>query len=519
MGVFKTIHAIFLLCVILFVQISTCYNKDKQCHSKAANNSVICICTADYCDEITRETPMPGRYLAYTSSQGGLRFTKTTGLLTPGVENKLRPSLVLNPSKQYQTIEGFGAAVTDSAGINWLSLKDEKLKEHLINSYFGSKGIEYNMIRLPIGGTDFSTRPYTYQDFPENDTELSHFRLAYEDYNYKIPMIKASMNVATAPIQIVGSCWSPPVWMKYHYNFTGTSRLRSTYTQTYADYHLKFLESYAKENITVWALTTTNEPLSGIMSLGSINRLGWTTKGMGQWIANNLGPTIRNSKFKNVKILACDDQRFTLPIWYNVVIQETPEADKYIDGLAVHFYFDELVPPEIFSKSVEDHPEKFILNTEASTGVSDKENPVLLGSWDRAQQYIKDIIQDLNYNLVAWMEWNLCLNEKGGPTYVGNNIDAPIIVFPDKKQFVKQPMYYALGHFSKFIPRGSKRIDVKSNFPSSFKLDNVAFLTPNNTIVVVLYNDSDQARVISIQQNGVEGLVLTEPKSVVTVEF
>ncbi|KAM3959509.1 lysosomal acid glucosylceramidase-like [Aphomia sociella] len=518
MGAFKQMHTTFLLCVILFVQSSTCYNNDKQCNSKAANNSVICICTADYCDEITRETPVPGRYFAYTSSQGGLRFKKTTGSLTNRVDNKSRPILVLNATKQYQTIEGFGAAITDSAGLNWVSLNDEKLKDHLINSYFGPKGIEYNMVRLPIGGTDFSNHAYTYQDFPENDARLSNFSLAYEDYKYKIPMAKASMNVSTAPIHFIGSIWSPPVWMKYIHNISGTSRLRKSYTQTLADYHMRFIESYAKENITIWALTTTNEPLSGIMSLGSVNRLGWTTKGMGEWIANNLGPTLRNSSFDDVKILACDDQRFTLPMWYNVLIQETPEADKYIDGLAVHFYYDELVPPEIFCTSVKDHPEKFIINTEAATGVGE-ENPVLLGSWDRARKYIKDIMEDLNYNLVGWLDWNMCLNEDGGPTYVGNYIDAPIIVYPEEKQFVKQPMYYALGHFSKFLPRGSKRIDAKANIPGSFKLENVAFLTPNNTIVVVLYNDSDQDRVVNIQLNGKEAPALIEPKSIVSVEF
>ncbi|XP_052751899.1 lysosomal acid glucosylceramidase-like isoform X2 [Galleria mellonella] len=493
---------------------------DKACRARRANDSVVCVCTADYCDEITREVPQTGQYFAYTSSQGGLRFSKSTGSLqNSNSDNRTDTILVLDPTIQYQSIQGFGGGVTDTVGINWVALKNETLQHYLINSYFGATGIEYNIIRTPIGGSDFSIRPYTLQDYPENDASLSNFSLAYEDYNYKIPVIKASIALATAPVQIIASCWSPPTWMKHVHNITGTSQLRDKFSQTYADYHLKFLESYARENLTIWALTTTNEPLSGIMSLGKANRLGWTTQKMGRWIANNFGPTIRNSSFSNIKIIAGDDQRFSLILWYNIVIQEVPEADKYIDGLAVHFYFDELSPPEILTKATEDHPDKFILATEASNGVGPTIPAVVLGSWDRAQKYIKDIIEDLNYNVVGWVDWNIALDEQGGPTYINNCIDSPIIVNAQRGEFVKQPMFYALGHFSKFLPRGSRRINVSATYPDSTPLDNVAFLTPRNTIVVVVYNEVDQTRAVRIRLGNQEAFLSIEPQSIATVEF
>ncbi|XP_059049052.1 lysosomal acid glucosylceramidase-like [Achroia grisella] len=518
MGAYKNLYVLLLLSNFMLLVHGTYYNEDKTCRSRSTNNSVICVCTADYCDTITREVPVTGRYFAYTSSQGGLRFSKSTGVLQKHTDDKSNPTLVLDPTIQYQSIEGFGGAVTDSFGINWLALNNETLKSHLINSYFGANGIEYNMIRTPIGGSDFSTHPYTLQDSPENDLKLSNFSLVEEDYKYKIPAIKACIDAATAPVHIVASCWSPPVWMKHVHNITGTSRLKKEYTQPYADYHLKFLDSYAKENISIWALTTSNEPLSGIMSLGSVNRLGWTTRGMGLWIANNLGPTIRNSAYKNITILAGDDQRFSIVMWYNVVIEEVPEADKYIDGIAVHFYFDDLTPPEQLTRAIEGHPGKYVIATEACTGVT-SDQPVLLGSWDRAKKYINSILEDLNYNVVGWIDWNMALNEQGGPTYVSNFIDAPIIVFPDKGEFVKQPMFYAMGHFSKFVPRGSKRINVKATYPDSTPLANIAFLTPRNTIVVVLHNEVNQARAVRIQLGQLDALVYVEAQSIVTVEF
>jgi glucosylceramidase len=97
--------------------------------------------------------------------------------------------------------------------------------------------------------------------------------------------------------------------------------------------------------------------------------------------------------------------------------------------------------------------------------------------------------QDLNHSVVGWIDWNLCLNAQGGPNWALNFVDSTIIVFPEKQEFVKQPMFYALGHFSKFIPRGSRRIAVTEKKPLLYSsIDNVAFLTPSNTIVAVLYN-------------------------------
>jgi hypothetical protein len=88
------------------------------------------------------------------------------------------------------------------------------------------------------------------------------------------------------------------------------------------------------------------------------------------------------------------------------------------------------------------------------------------------------------------MDWNLCVNAQGGPTWARNYVDSPVIVYPEQQEFIKQPMFYAVGHFSKFIPRGSRRIAVTEQKPVLYSsIDNVAFLTPANTIVAVLYNE------------------------------
>ncbi|XP_060806814.1 uncharacterized protein LOC106141399 [Amyelois transitella] len=511
------VRLVFLL-ILACSYMNESYAWDKPCAARPANTSYVCVCNATYCDEVERVVPQHGKFQVYTTSQSGLRFQKSVGLMQQYYEDpnaaKDCYTLELNPFKQYQTIEGFGGAATDSAGINWASLDDEQLKRNLIESYFGSNGIGYNMIRVPIGGCDFSTRPYAYNELPVNDTHLSNFSLSYEDYSYKIPMIKASMKVSTAPIHLVAATWSPPLWMKDPSKISGVNRLRKQFYQTYADYHLKFVQEYFDNGIPIWAVTTTNEPLSGIMSLGHNNRLGWTTKGMGTWISKNLGPTLRSSGF-NVKILAGDDQRFTVPLWFNNVIQEKPEALDYIDGVAVHFYMDLFSPPTLLTEPLQDHPEKFVIYTEAC--IVEGKPPVVLGSWERAERYITNIIEDLNYNVVGWIDWNLCLNSDGGPNYISNFVDSPIIVFPKNGEFVKQPMFYGLGHFSKFMGRGSRRIHVNGNKCCDVK--HVAVVSPENTIVVVLYNGDNKDRAVSLKLSDKIASVDLPPKSVVTVEL
>lgn len=92
----------------------------------------------------------------------------------------------------------------------------------------------------------------------------------------------------------------------------------------------------------------------------------------------------------------------------------------------------------------------------------------------------------MNNYVVGWIDWNLCLDEHGGPNWAHNYVDAPILVFGENDEFVKQPMYYALGHFSKFIPRGSQVVEVSRM--SSATVQNIAVVTPEGNLVLVLQN-------------------------------
>ncbi|CAH2051961.1 unnamed protein product, partial [Iphiclides podalirius] len=402
-----------------------------------------------------------------------------------------------------------------------------------------SRGLEYNMLRVPIGGTDFSTHYYAYNEVPADDPDLTNYTLSYEDYNYKLPVIKACMDVATSPVHIVGSVWSPPKWMKDPPEIAGVNHLKSKYLQTYALYHFKFLQLYSENGVPLWAITTTNEPLNGVLPAGTFQHLGWSAKEMGSWILDNLGPTIRNSSFKDVKILAVDDQRFSIPIWFNNVISQTPGSEKYIDGIAVHFYFDNFTPASFLKDATKSYPNIFVISTEASEGAGSK-RPVVLGSWERAESYIIDILEDLCNDVVGWIDWNMCLDMRGGPNWDKNYVDSPIIVNAEKQEFYKQPMFYALGHFSKFVTRGSRRIEITNTtickMPKEHGIynvqkidecnpdkniasyDSVAFQTPNSTNVVIIHNRGIENPVV-IKYGDKEATLQLEAASITTVEF
>lgn len=151
--------------------------------SRTFDYEAVCVCNATHCDTIDPIVEVPqGQYVSYTSNLEGLRFEREVeNFLTTGNSN----AHVIDHSVTYQTIVGFGGAFTDATGINF-NILDEQTREHLIRSYFSDEGLEYSLCRVPIGGTDFSTRSYSYLDTSYPDIEMENFRLQAEDYSYKV---------------------------------------------------------------------------------------------------------------------------------------------------------------------------------------------------------------------------------------------------------------------------------------------------------------------------------------------
>ncbi|NWX94530.1 GLCM Glucosylceramidase, partial [Nothoprocta pentlandii] len=188
-----------------------------------------------------------------------------------------------------------------------------------------------------------------------------------------------------------------------------------------------------------------------------------------------------------------DDNRLHLPHWARVVLEDE-RAARYVHGIGIHWYLDFLAPIDL-TLSITHHlfPGYFLLSTEASAGSYFWEPRVVLGGWERGSKYSHSILMNLNHYVAGWTDWNLALDLEGGPNWVKNYVDSPVIVDRAEGIFYKQPMFYHMGHFSKFIPEGSQRVGlVASAEPKGCELERVAFLRPDGAAVVIVLNRSPQ---------------------------
>ncbi|XP_049270088.1 putative glucosylceramidase 4 [Rhipicephalus sanguineus] len=305
--------------------------------------------------------------------------------------------LVVDSSRKYQEVFGFGGAFTDATGINIKSLPTN-MQDDILKSYYSKEGLAYTIGRIPLASCDFSERKYTYDDTP-GDLELKNFTLAPEDFEIKIPYMKTAMSLSSEPIWFFGSSWSSPSWMKTSNTLEGRGTLKGEpggpYYKAWAKYYVRFLQEYERNGIPIWGLTTQNEPTVGFVPYFPWQALGFTPKTQRDFVKFDLGPALAEAGYgaEKLQVMIFDDNRVVLPHWANVVLGDA-EAAKYVHGVAVHWYTDNFFGPWVLDKVHENFPDKFILATEACAGfmpfVKDK---VILGSWERAEHYASDILE------------------------------------------------------------------------------------------------------------------------------
>ncbi|KAF2880503.1 hypothetical protein ILUMI_25674 [Ignelater luminosus] len=209
-----------------------------------------------------------------------------------------------------------------------------------------------------------------------------------------------------------------------------------------------------------------------------------------------------------------DDWRRALP-WFVDKAFSYKNVKKYIQGIALHWYADGIVSSKSLDVTHDRHPDKFILYTEACKMKAF--SGIHHGSWKFAESYAKNIVEDLNHWSTGWMDWNIALNMEGGPTFIHNEVNSPIFINASKDEFYKQPMYYILGHFSKFIPQGSVRFEHKC---TNNNLSVLALKRPDGGIVVVILNKSYKEVPVTINvENGKSINLNVMAKSIITAMY
>ena len=393
-----------------------------------------------------------------------------------GTENSIK----INTENKYQKILGFGGALTEASAYT-LSKLDEKAKKEVLSSYYDSEeGIGYTFGRVHINSCDFSLGNYTYVE--ENDMTLESFTLD-RDEKYVLPLVREVKEITNDNLTILASPWSPPSYMKSNGEMNNGGKIKEEFMQLWADYYVKYIKKMKEKDIDIWAVTVQNEP-AAIQVWDSCE---YTAEEERDFVKNYLGPTFHKNNLQDKKIIIWDHNR---DIAYEraKVILEDEEAAKYVYGTGIHWYMSEEFANT--SKIHNDFPDKHIIFTEGC-----QEGGVHLGSWDTGERYGRNIIGDLNNYIEVWIDWNIALDETGGPNHVGNLCDAPIIVDTKEKKVHYNSSFYYIAHFSKFIKPNAVRVE---SSVAGEKIHALACINKDNTLCIVIMNESDENRIVDI---------------------
>jgi glucosylceramidase len=423
----------------------------------------------------------------------------------PDIEMSARGSLpvdvVIDVDKKYQTMTGFGAAMTDSSAWLLQNKLNALQRSALLHELYGpSPSLNLNMMRLTIGASDFSLKPYTLDDVPfgQVDPQLEHFNVT-PNLQDVIPTLQEILSINPG-LQIVASPWSAPAWMKTSENLIG-GELLPQYESTYADYLVKYLDAYRGYGIPIFALTLQNEP--GFVPI-TYPGMEMPADTRARIVAQYLGPKLASRRART-HILEWD-HNWSHPEQPLAVLAD-PNAAPYIDGVAWHCYEGSQYAQGRVHRA---YPQKDTYITECSGGdwASSINGELLWFTRDLLVTGIRHWARGVIY-------WNLVLDEQHGPHFGGCALCKGVVTIDSKTGAVsRNDEYYAFAHFSKFVLPGAVRVN---STETDKGIDNVAFENASDgSIVLVMVNSNAAERRISVAQGQTRFEYTMPPASVAT---
>lgn len=386
--------------------------------------------------------------------------------------NNTYPVIEVDSSASFQTVDGFGYTLTGASAylINSMGAGKVNLLKELFSQEQNSIGISY--LRISIGASDLSAEVFSYNDLPdgETDPQLTKFSLSKDTVDL-IPVLKEILAIQPS-LKIMGSPWSPPVWMKDNKSTIGGSLLPQYYS-VYANYFVKYIQAMKAHGITIDAITIQNEPQHG----GNNPSLLMSSSQQAEFIKNHLGPAFQKADI-TTKIVIWD-HNCDRPD-YPIAILNDPEAKKYVDGSAFHLYAGEI---EALSTVRNAHPDKALYFTEQWTSSKGAFGGDL--KW-----HLKNVIigSMRNWSKVA-LEWNLANDAGFGPHTPGGCTECKGALTISGASVTRNVSYYIVAHASKFVPPGSIRIG--SNAINN--ISNVVFKRPDGKKVMIIVNEGPAA--------------------------
>lgn len=415
-----------------------------------------------------------------TRSDRSVLFTKQAPLAF-GTQVTAGPTIIVDDFKKFQEIDGFGFALTGGSAQHIVKM-NPTARAALLKELFATDGknIGISYIRLSIGASDLNEKIFSYNDLPagKTDTAMEKFDLGLDRQDV-IPVMKEILQISPS-IKIMGSPWSPPVWMKTN-NDTRGGQLIPKYYDAYARYFVKYVQQMNAEGITIDAITVQNEPLHP----GNNPSLLMTAPDMAVFVRDHLGPMFEKNNIKT-KIVVYDHNANRPD--YPILIYSDKEAAKYIDGAGFHLYAGRM---EALTDVHEAYPDKNLYFTEQMVVERADRSGINISS--PVRRLIIGATRNWSRNV---LEWNLAADPENKPFTDRGGCDmCQGAVTIDKDSFSRNVAYYSVAHASKFVRPGSVRI--ASNEVDS--ISNVAFVTPSGKHVLIVSNDSKNRQVFNIR--------------------
>ena len=447
-------------------------------------------------------------YTTAAKTDHRISATDTLSFKPVGQPKETQICVFVDPARQFQTFLGIGGALTDSSAETFAMLPKEKQRE-ILNAYFDDKqGIGYKLARTNIHSCDFSSGSYTYVD--EGDKALKSFSIEH-DKKYRIPFIKQALAATRGKLNIFASPWSPPAFMKDNNDMLRGGKLKPEFYESWANYYAKFIKAYQGEGIPIWGISIQNEPMATQKWESCI----YSAEEERDFLKNHLGPTLKRAGLGDKKIIAWDHNRDLIYQRASTILAD-PKAAQFVWGIGYHWYEPWSGGEQMFDNVrlvYETFPDKHLIFTE---GCVDSFDPKRIDEWKFGEQYGRSMINDFNNGTVGWSDWNILLDEKGGPNHVENFCFAPVHANTKTGELTYLSSFYYIGHFSKFIQPGARRI---ASSPSRSQLLSTAFLNPDGKVTVVVMNPSEKNASYWLWLNGNAAEVNSLPHSIQTLVF
>jgi glucosylceramidase len=431
--------------------------------------------------------------------ESGSTVTHTTA---PLVDRDDQEFNVVNvyPEVQYQSIDGFGGAITEAAAYTF-SLLSPSEQQRVLEHYFSDDHARYSVVRTHLDSCDFSLDQYQALGV-DDDESFASFSLA-RDEQYILPMLRRAQEVAGRPLEIMLSPWSPPAFMKTNLSRTHGGSLLPQYRRFWARYIVRYVQAYRDLGFRVTRITIQNEP----NATQTWDSCRFTTAEEKEFLRDFLHPELQRAGLDDVGVHIWDHNKERVYERARDIIDD--DTRPMIAGVAFHWYTGEHF--DALALVRERYPELKLVFSEGCVEYSRFEPADSRGN---AAMYAHDIIGNLNAGMNMFIDWNVLLDAEGGPNHVRNFCAAAIMADPITGEARRTGIYWVMAEFSRNLQPGARRV-ATTKYTSD--LDVVAAQNPDGSLVLIVHNAVDAEREVVVRLEGASVTIAAPAHSLVSV--